>query len=230
MDVLEDRLLLEHRKLWIRKADYDPERDWFDCAGWHHQCAYEKSANVHLALDDAPNFLRAMLNQYAVHIVPGPYTFNEHSTRGPADKPFEEAGFMERFRGMLVFEEGSDLWLARATPRTWLEQGRKIRVQNAPTHFGMVDYEIISDADNGHVAATVRMPSRSPPKQVLLRLRHPKTAPIRRTTVNGKPWTDFDVAKEVIKLHGVAGTATVEVDYRLSLSCFTSRSRLRSSN
>jgi len=214
MDVLEDRLLLENRKVYMRKADYDPQRDWFDCAGWHHQCAYEKNSIVHLAWDDAPNFLRATLNQYAVHIVPGPYTFSEHSTRGPADKPFEEAGFMERFRGMLVFEEGANLWLARATPRAWLEQGKKIRVRNAPTHFGTVDYEIVSDADHGKITATVRIPSRNPPKQILLRLRHPKTVPIRRVMVNGKPWAKFDAAKEVIRLHGMAGTATVEVNYR----------------
>ena len=31
----------------------------------------------------------------------------------------KEAAFIERFRQMLVMEEGDGLWLARATPRAW---------------------------------------------------------------------------------------------------------------
>ena len=212
MDVLADRMLLEHRKLWMRKGDYDPRRDWFQ-AGWHHQCAYERNSQIHLECDDAPCFLRDTLNQYAVHVVPGAYTFSEHSTRGPADKPFEEAGFMERFRGMLVFEEGESLWLARAAPRAWLAQGKKISVKNAPTWFGPVAYEIVSDADNGKIAATVEIPSRKAPKAVLLRLRHPKAAPIKSVTVNGKAWRDFDKDREVVRLSGSGGTAQVVAHY-----------------
>ena len=46
---------------------------------------------------------------------------------------------------MLVMEKGDVLWLARATPRAWLEQGKRIAVRNAPTDFGPVGYEIVSD-------------------------------------------------------------------------------------
>jgi len=67
--------------------------------------------------------------------MPGEYTFREHTTGGPPDKLFEESCFLERFRMMLVMEEGDVLWLARATPRAWLEQGKRIAVRNAPTHF-----------------------------------------------------------------------------------------------
>jgi hypothetical protein len=212
LDVLEDRLLLEHRKLSMRKADYDPQRDW-PGAGWHHQCAYERNSQIHLACDDIPCFLRGMLNQYAVHVVPGPYTFNEHSTRGPADKPFEEAGFMERLRGLLVWEQADALWLARGTPRAWLEQGKKIAVKNAPTHFGPVAYEIISDADNGQIKATIEMPARKAPKEVILRLRHPKAAPIKSVAVNGQPWTQFNRDKEAVELKGLTGTVAVTAQY-----------------
>ena len=60
-------------------------------------------------------------------------------------------------------------------------------MKNAPTHFGTVAYEIVSDVDHGKITATVEMPSRNPPKSVLLRLRHPKALPIKSVTVNGKP-------------------------------------------
>lgn len=114
---------------------------------------------------------------------------------------------------MLVMEEGESLWLARATPRAWLAQGKKISIKNAPTHFGEVAYETVSAVDNGKITATVEMPSRNAPKSVLLRLRHPTGNPIKSVTVNGKKWKDFDPAKEVIMLHDVAGTVVIETRY-----------------
>ncbi|MBL7223938.1 MAG: hypothetical protein ISS72_08795 [Candidatus Brocadiae bacterium] len=213
IDVLEDRLLLEHHRLPMRTRGYDPETHWFGHAGWYYQCGIERTANVHLQWDDVPNFLRSFYNQYAVDIVVGPYTFNEHTTRGPADKSFEEAAFLERLRNMLVMEEGDSLWLARATPRAWLTQGRRIAARNMPSHFGTVTYEIVSDADNGRIAATIELPPRKPPKAILLRLRHPEAAPIKSATMNGRPWADFDAAKEVIRLRDVKGAIKVEAAY-----------------
>ncbi len=214
LDVLEDRLLLENPKVAQRTKGFDPDRDWFAHAGWQYQPGLERHANIHLAADDPPNFLRSWLNQYAVMVLPDAgYVFREHTVTGPPDKIFEEAAFLERFRGMLVMEEGNSLWLARATPRAWLEQGKKIAVQKAPTVFGTVGFEIVSDVDHGKITATVAMPSRSPPKSVLLRLRHPKAMSITSVTVNGRPWSDFNSAKETISLHGVQGTIRVESHY-----------------
>jgi hypothetical protein len=212
-DVLEDRLLLEGPKNNARTKGYDPERDWFSHAGWQYQCGPERQSNLYLETDDVPNFIRSFLNQYAVDILPGEYIFREHTTDSPHDKIYEESTFLERFRGMLVMEQGDRLWLARATPRAWLEQGKKIAVKNAPTHFGAVAYQIVSDADNGRIAATVEMPSRNPPKAVMLRFRHPKALPIKSVTVNGSDWTDFDPAKETVSLHDVTGTVKVESHY-----------------
>jgi len=208
LDVLEDRLLLEN--------EYVPTRnkgDWF-LAGWQYQAGLERTSNMHLAGDDIPVFLRSFLNGYAIDIIPGSgYIFNEHAVRGPPDKIYEEAAFLERFRNLLLMEDGRNLWLARATPRAWLRQGQKISVKNAPTHFGPVNYEIVSDVDQGKITATVKLPSRGVPKEVLLRLRHPTSAPIKGVTLNGKQWKDFDPTKEVVRLHGVADTVQVDVIY-----------------
>jgi hypothetical protein len=205
LDVLEDRLLLEN--------PYVGNRDWF-AAGWQYQGGLERTSNMHLAGDDVPVFLRSFLNCYAIDILPGEgYIFNEHAVHGPPDKIFEEAAFLERFRRLLVMEQGDALWIARATPRAWLEQGKKIMVKNAPTHFGMLAYEIVSDADNGKITATIEMPSRSRPKAVFLRFRHPAALAIRRVTVNGKDWEGFDKDKEIIRLEGFQGTVTVKAQY-----------------
>ena len=213
LDVLEDRLLLENEKVAARTPGFDADKDWFAHASWQYQCGLERHANIHLAADDAPNFLRSMLNQYAVDIMPGEYTFREHTTTGPPDKLFEEACFLERLRMMLVMEDGNVLWLARATPRAWLEQGKRIAVRNAPTHFGLVSYEMASDVAHGRLVATVNLPSRNPPREVVLVLRHPASAAIADVRVNGKDWTDFDAARGWVRLHGLSGQAQVEVSW-----------------
>jgi hypothetical protein len=213
LDVLEDRLLLENTKVRERTAGYDPQKHWFSNASWQYQCGLERHANIHLAAGDAPNFIRSMLNQYAVDIMPGEYTFREHTTGGPPDKIYEESCFLERLRMMLVMEDGETLWLARGTPRAWFMQGKKIAVRSAPTRFSEVSYEIVSDADSGKITATVKLPSRLPPKAVLLRCRHPKAALIRSVTVNGKEWKDFDAGMDVVRLHDLDGTVTVEARY-----------------
>ncbi len=214
LDVLEDRLLMENPKVAERTPGFDPAKDWFAHAAWHYQPGLERHANIHLAADDPPNFLRSWLNQYAALILPNvDYTFREHTTAGPPDKIFEEAAFLERFRDMLVMEEGDWLWLARATPREWLEQGKKIKVEAAPTHFGTVAYEIVSSTNDGKIKAIVAMPSRGGQAGVLLRFRHPTAAPIKTVTVNGRPWQQFDKDKEVIRLVGLIGTVAVEAAY-----------------
>ena len=106
LDVLEDRLLLENANVG--------NRNWFD-AGWQYQGGLERTANMHLAADDIPVFLRSFLNCYAVDILPNDgYIFNEHAVHGPPDKIFEEAAFLERFRNLLVMEDGR---FAVARPR-----------------------------------------------------------------------------------------------------------------
>ncbi|MBI3818921.1 MAG: hypothetical protein HY286_09550 [Planctomycetes bacterium] len=213
LDVLEDRLLLENTHVHERTSGFDAERDWFSHASWQYQCGLERHANIHLAADDAPNFVRSFLNQYAVDIMPGEYTFREHTVAGPPDKIYEESCFLDRFRQMLIMEAGDALWIARATPRAWCENGKKIIVHNAPSHFGPVSYEIRSEIDKGTITAAIDLPSRRPPAAVLLRLRHPNSNRMKSVTVNGGVWTDFDPAKEIVRLTGLAGSATVEVSY-----------------
>jgi hypothetical protein len=208
LDVLEDRLLLEND--YVRPH---AERDWRS-AGWQYQGGLERTSNMHLAGDDVQVFIRSFLNCYAVDILEKEgYTFNEHAVHGPPDKIYEEACFLERFRNLLVMEQDDTLWLARATLRAWLKQGKKISVQNAPTYYGQVAYEIVSDVDHGKINATVEIPTRKAPKSVLLRFRHPTAAPIKSVAVNGKEWKEFNKEKEFISLKGLTGTVAVTAKY-----------------
>jgi hypothetical protein len=213
LDVLEDRLLLENTKVRERSHGFDPEVDWFSRASWQYQCGLERHASIHLAADDIPNFLRSFLNQYAVDIVPGEYTFREHTTGGPPDKIYEESCFLERLRNMLIMEDADSLWLVRGTPRDWLESGKTIEVTRAPTYFGPVSYQIRSDLDHDAIVANLELPARNKPQAVLLRLRHPRAAPILSVEVNGRPWKNFKPEQELIRLEGFEGPLAVTVRY-----------------
>jgi hypothetical protein len=165
-----------------------------------------------------PNFLRFWMNSYAIMVF-GDGKMSEWGAWGHYGAECEHpdngtAGwFLENFRNLLVMEEGPSLWIARGTPRPWLEAGKRIAVKNAPTYFGIAAYEIVSDVDRGSITATIEIPSRQPPHTVLVRLRHPQQLPIRSVTVNGQAWTGFNPDKEVIELVGLAGRAVVVASY-----------------
>ncbi|MCU0960619.1 MAG: hypothetical protein MUF48_10995 [Pirellulaceae bacterium] len=207
---------LEEQEAARRQAGLDVGDAWF----WHCYVSLPKAshnANIYLLQDDVPNFLRFWMNSYAA-MVGSDGRLWEHwhlgsFTECTAPDNGTAGWFMENFRNMLVMEAGESLWLARATPRAWLEQGKRIRASNAPTHFGTVAYELVSDVDHRQIHATVELPSRKPPKEILLRLRHPTGAPIKSVTINGRDSPDFDAARELARLRDVSGHVTVTANY-----------------
>ena len=110
-------------------------------------------------------------------------------------------------------EQGESLWIARGTPRAWLEQGKKITVKNAPSYFGTMAYEIVSDVDNGKISAAIEIPTRREVESIIVRFRHPQRASIKSVTVNGQPWAEFDKDKEVIEITGLKGKVVVTASY-----------------
>ena len=220
LDVLEDNLYRDNwvvRRHTAARQPSNPEA-WFSIGGYYYQCGYSQSALAHLLRDDVPNYLRSSFNQYAADVDPDKwYQFREHPNRtgegNGGDKTFEVGAFLERMRAMFVMEDTRQLWLARATPRAWLAQGKKVSVKNAPSCFGTVAYEIVSDVDHAAIRATVELPSRTAPQAVLLRFRHPQAAPIKSVQLDGKPWPDLDRDKELIVLKGLQGTVIVRADY-----------------
>jgi hypothetical protein len=105
-------------------------------------------------------------------------------------------------RWMLLFEEPQSdvLWLAKGTPRAWLEDGRTIAVSNAPTRWGPVSFRLLSHLANGKIEATVDLPGRPPAPRVNLRLRIPAGHRIGSVQVNGKLWDQFDASQETVTL------------------------------
>lgn len=65
------------------------------------------------------------------------------------------------------------LRLCFATPRAWLEGGKRIKVSNAPTAFGPMSLEMNSDLKHHKILAHVSLPTRNPAGRTLLRARVP---------------------------------------------------------
>jgi hypothetical protein len=116
---------------------------------------------------------------------------------------------------MLVFEEPDDavVWLARATPREWLGQGKKIGVTAAPTRFGKVSYELRSDVQHDRVSAVIHAPEDSA-VTIKLRCRVPGGKKMRAVKLNGEKWMDFSVEQEVVVIPPrFQGEIAVEISY-----------------
>ncbi len=88
---------------------------------------------------------------------------------------------------MLVFEEPDReiLHLGRALPREWVGSGKEIRIEQAPTRWGRVDYSIISS--QGQAAAKVALADGRAPKELHVRFRLPAGKTLGTVTVNGHP-------------------------------------------
>ena len=102
------------------------------------------------------------------------------------------ASFLLQLRNLLVQDWDMDddgkadtLRLAFATPRQWLGDGKKIRIDRAPTQFGEVSFEIRSVLSKGVIEADVTLPPR-PPAKTLLRLRLPGRYGTRTIDLTGR--------------------------------------------
>jgi hypothetical protein len=123
--------------------------------------------------------------------------------------------FLKTLHDTLVYthvdEEGrpEELLLGHFTPRAWLDHGKTIRVERAPTVFGPVSFTLCSQLDEGTVTADVVPPTRQSPKRLNLRLRVPVSHKLQAVRVNGRPHKQFDAESATIRLGDVEGEAHV---------------------
>jgi hypothetical protein len=177
------------------------------------------SAYSRIRNDWIPNYL-LMFDAFRAHLYsPGTWTTVESRRLGgllggPYATPSQiTTPILTKW--LLVFEDPSEpvLWLAKATPRAWLEQGKKIGVTGAPTRFGSVGYELQSDIDHNKVSAVLHLPA-TYNATTKLRIRAPGEKHMTSVTVNGTPWKDFSPQEDVITLPpSYKGSVQVVVSY-----------------
>lgn len=171
--------------------------------GMANEPVYNQQATACLLRDDPKAVIRAFYSMMACAFSHSVFEPVEHRWAwgqyfGP---PSTDGAWFELYRNMLIHElDGDTLLLLQATPRKWLEDGKSIEVQRAPTDYGRLSMKAVSHAAAGNIAVEIDMPDRASPAVLLVRLRHPQGKPIRAATVNGQPWTDFDVQKEWLRI------------------------------
>jgi len=90
------------------------------------------------------------------------------------------AFFLWTLRYLLVQDWDTDdngtpdtLRLCFATPRAWLEDGKSIKVSEAPTAFGPISMRIHSSLSKGKIDAELDLPTRNQAQRTLFRVRLP---------------------------------------------------------
>jgi hypothetical protein len=190
------------------------EQDWFSRGGMTLQPNLVNNFTTYLMRDEIPQALRAFYNTFAVSYYPDVNMFSEWvpsfgRSGGPFFKTSDEAAFLAWLRQMLVREQGDTLYLASGAPRAWFGAGRKIEFTLAPTYFGQVSLAIEAHPESGRVDATVNVPPSFRGKHIQLRLRSPENRRIARVEIDGRPWTDFDAARDQISLPLTPGSTHV---------------------
>ncbi len=188
-------------------ADYllNDHEDNLYLNGWGmaNEPVYNQQATAYLLRDDPKAAIRAFYSYMACAF--------SHSVLEPVEHrwawgqyfgpPSTDGAWFELYRNMLIHELDNDtLLLLQATPRKWLEDGKTIEVERAPTYYGRLSMRIDSQVASNKLLAQIDMPDRRNPSVLLVRLRHPTGKPIKSVTVNGQDWTDFNVEKEWLRI------------------------------
>jgi hypothetical protein len=193
------------------------ENLWFSQGGMVFQANLQNPILVYLRRHEIPAAIRGIYNNFVACLYPDVNAFTEEYRQwsagsGPFYKTPDEARFVNRLRDMLVLEDGDQLWLAGGAPRRWLESKEGIRVNGIVTYFGPVSYQMRAGREPGLVEATVELPSRNPARTAWLVARTP-SGHMRSVTINGRPWTKLDAAREAIELPREPGPVRVEIRY-----------------
>lgn len=120
-------------------------------------------------------------------------------------------------RWALVLEHPDDdtLFLGRGIPRAWLATGKEIRILQAPTRWGKVDFGIQVASEGISLGSGVKVRARvvfgnSFPGVVEFKLRMPKGVVLKRVMVNGREMGMEGEENVVVVLNGRESPIIVE--------------------
>ena len=167
--------------------------------GMANEPVYNPQATAYLLRDEPKAVIRAFYSYMACAfshsaLEPVEHRWGWGQYFGP---PSTDGAWFELYRHMLIHELDDDtLLLLQGTPRKWLEDGKRIEVERAPTYYGELSMSVESKAGSSQLSAQIKMPNRRSPKQLVVRFRHPQDKPMQSVTVNGRKWDNFNAQKE----------------------------------
>jgi len=139
--------------------------------------AYTTMNDLRRGLDEqvVEDFYWYLLHSAASHAFPEGIYYQERTAWGETIPHVTGASnYALLLRHMLVDEIGDELHLLRAVPDWWLGEGKEIRLESAPTHFGSLSLVVRGTASGVKVEFTP--PLRKKPKKIILHL--PRSRPL----------------------------------------------------
>lgn len=185
--------------------------------GMANEPVYNQQATAYLLRDEVKAAIRAFYSMMACAF--------SHSTFEPVEHrwgwgqyfgpPSTDGAWFDLYRHMLIHElDDGTLLLFQATPRKWLEDDQRIKIERAPTYFGPVSASLNSQVQAGEIESRVTLRGAALPKTLLVRFRHPESKPIKSVTVNNQEWRDFDPAREWVRIPAPkAGRYIIKANY-----------------
>jgi hypothetical protein len=171
--------------------------------GMANEPVYNQQATVYLLRDDPAAAIRAFYSMMACAfshsaLEPVEHRWTHGQYFGP---PSTDGAWAELYRSLLIQErDDGTLVLFAATPRPWLESGKTIEIEGAPTYYGKLTARLESRAEAGRISASVSWLGPDRPKALVVRFRHPQSKPMRSVRVNNQAWRDFDAASETLRI------------------------------
>ena len=91
-------------------------------------------------------------------------------------------------RWMLVLEDSDEekLYFGKGLPRDWVTSGKEIRIQQAPTRWGRVDFSMQAAPEKRNIVARVKLARVASPAEVQVKFRVPGEFSLTSPSVNGK--------------------------------------------
>ncbi|HOW70358.1 MAG TPA: hypothetical protein PKY77_07130 [Phycisphaerae bacterium] len=182
---------------------FTDDKYWFSQGGMVFQSNLQNPILVYLMRQEVPAAIRGLYNGMVSCLYPEVHAFTEEyrmwsHASGPFYKSPDEARFVNRVRDSLVLECGEDLWLANGAPRRWLTSKDGIQVERINSCFGPVSFTLRAGDQANTVVANVTPPTKARPKNLWLFARLPAGTKIKSVQIDGRPWMEFDPARERI--------------------------------
>jgi hypothetical protein len=92
-------------------------------------------------------------------------------------------------RWMLVLEDSDEdkLYFGKGLPREWVTSGKEIKIQQAPTRWGRVDFAMQAAPEKKQAVAHVSLARAASPGEIQVKFRVPNDYRLASASVNGKP-------------------------------------------
>lgn len=149
---------------------------WLADGLWNYAASFY--AHAHLWLGHGEK-AAATLYAFGNHACPLLCWREEQNPRGQdpryvGDMPhnWASAEFIRLVRHLLVLERGDELHVLEGMPGSWTGPGRRIRMTQMPTSFGVMDLDVQVAGDGRRAIIRIVPPRRESPKRIVVHLEH----------------------------------------------------------